>query len=114
MTPNLLSTQLQYQEEEIKFRLETIEECKLLLQSLNDGLYTIQWDGVFPTLKNQDRFKDRKIEIRVESKFKRPRSPNLRKYYITKNITICGNKFSCIESWTINQLIELNTKLVFI
>ncbi len=100
MTSTILSTELQFQEEEIKFRLEIIDECKLLLQSLNDGLYTIKWDGAFPTLKNKDRFaKDKKIEIRVESKFKRPRCPNLRKYYITKNITICGgNKFSCIES----------------
>lgn len=113
MVPTLPPYQVFSQQEEANFRLEIIKECKILLKSLNDGLYNINWEGTFPIVKTSQNFTEKKIEIKVESKLEFIEILQLKKPIISKKIRICGQKPSCLENWTTDQLIEFNTKLLF-
>ena len=103
------------EEDEMRFRLEIIEECKMLLRRLDGGIYNIKWDGILPLAKYSEKSNiQKKIEIRIESDIEYGRFIYLRKPYITKKIRICGRDSSWIKSWKTEQISELVSKLSFL
>ncbi|MDF0681619.1 MAG: hypothetical protein P0116_11710 [Candidatus Nitrosocosmicus sp.] len=101
--------------DEMRFRLEKIEECNLLLRRLDGGIHFIKWDGIFPLAKYSEKTNiHKKIEIRIESDIEYGRSIYPRKPYITKKIRICGRDSSWIKSWKTEQISELVSKLSFL
>ena len=103
------------EEDEMRFRLEKIEECNLLLRRLDGGIYYIKWDGILPLTKYSAKSNiQKKLEIRIESDIEYGRFIYLRKPYITKKIKICGRDSSCLRSWKTEQLTELLSKISFL
>jgi hypothetical protein len=103
------------EEDEMRFRLEKIEECKMLLRRLDGGIYNIKWDGILPLAKYSAKPNiQKKIEITIESDIEYGRFIYLRKPYITKKIRICGRDSSCLKYWKTEQLTELLSKLSFL
>ena len=103
------------EEDEMRFRLEKIEECNLLLRRLDGGIYYIKWDGILPLTKYSTKSNvQKKIEIRIESDIEYGRFIYLRKPYITKKIKICGRDPAWIRSWKTEQISELVSKLSFL
>jgi hypothetical protein len=102
-------------EDEMRFRLEKIDECNLLLRRLNGGIYNLKWDGILPETKYSAKSNlKRKIEIKIEFDLEYGKFIYLRKPYISKKIKICGRELSCIKSWKTEQIIELASKLSFL
>ena len=102
-------------EDEMRFRLEKIEECNLLLRRLEGGTHHISWDGILPSTKYLAKSNlKKKLEIKIESDLEYGRFIYLRKPYISKKIKICGRDASWIKSWKIEQLTELVSKLSFL
>jgi hypothetical protein len=102
-------------EDEMRFRLEKIEECNLLLRTLDGGIHYVNWDGILPLTKYSTKPNiQKKIEIRIESDIEYGRFIYLRKPYITKKIRICGRDPSWIKSWKTEQINELVSKLSFL
>ena len=115
ITLSSTSTTSTLMEDEIRFRLEKIEECNLLLSRLDGGIYYIKWDGISPLTKYSAKSSiQKKLEIRIESDIEYGRFIYLRKPYITKKIKICGRDSSCLKSWKTEQLTELLSKLSFL
>ena len=103
------------EEDEMRFRLEKIEECNLLLRRLDGGIHHVKWDGILPLAKYSEKSNiQKKIEIRIESDIEYGRFIYLRKPYITKKIRICGRDSSWIKSWKTEQICELVSKLSFL
>ena len=103
------------EEDEMRFRLEKIEECNLLLRRLDGGIHHVKWDGILPLAKYSEKSNIQKqIEIRIESDIEYGRFIYLRKPYITKKIRICGRDSSWIKSWKTEQISELVSKLSFL
>ena len=102
-------------EDEMRFRLEKIDECNLLLRRLEAGTHHISWDGILPstTYSTKSNVK-KKLEIKIESDLEYGRFIYLRKPYISKKIKICGRDPSWIKSWKTEQLTELVSKLSFL
>jgi hypothetical protein len=103
------------EEDEMRFRLEKIHECNLLLRRLDGGIHYIKWDGILPLTKYTTKSNvKKKIEIRIESDIEYGRFIYLRKPYITKKIKICGRDSGWIRSWRTEQISELVSKLSFL
>ena len=103
------------EEDEMRIRLEKIEECNLLLRRLDGGIHHVKWDGILPLAKYSEKSNiQKKIEIRIESDIQYGRFIYLRKPYITKKIRICGRDSSWIKSWKTEQISELVSKLSFL
>ncbi|HKU84086.1 MAG TPA: hypothetical protein VJP58_08590 [Candidatus Nitrosocosmicus sp.] len=103
------------EEDELRFRLEKIEECNLLLRRLGGGIHYIKWDGILPLEKYSAKSNmQKKIAIRIESDIEYGKFIYLRKPYITKKIRICGRDSSWIKSWKTEQISELVSKLSFL
>jgi hypothetical protein len=102
-------------EDEMRFRLEKIDECNLLLRRLEGGTHHIRWDGILPSTKQSTKSNLKgKLEIKIESDLEYGRFIYLRKPYISKKIKICGRDASWIKSWKTEQLTELVSKLSFL
>ena len=115
ITLSSTSTTSTLMEDEIRFRLEKIEECNLLLRRLDGGIHHVKWDGILPLAKYSEKSNiQKKIEIRIESDIEYGRFIYLRKPYITKKIRICGRDSSWIKSWKTEQISELVSKLSFL
>lgn len=100
------------EEDEMRVRLEKIDECNLLLRRLDGGTHHIRWDGILPSTKYSAKSNlKRKIEIKIESNLEYGKFIYLRKPYISKKIKICGRDASWIKSWKTEQLTELVSKL---
>ena len=109
------TTNSHLEEDEMRFRLEKIEECNLLLRRLDGGIYYIKWDGILPLTKYSTKSNvQKKIEIRIESDIEYGRFIYLRKPYITKKIRIAGKDSTWIRSWKTEQITELVSKLSFL
>ena len=103
------------EEDEMRFRLEKIDECNLLLRRLDGGTYFIRWDVILPLTKySANSNLKTKIEIKIESNLEYGKFIYLRKPYISKKIKICGRDASWIKSWKTEQLTELVFKLSFL
>jgi hypothetical protein len=103
------------EEDEMRFRLEKIEECNLLLRSLEPRIYYIKWDGTLPLTKHSAKSNlQKKIQIRIEPTIEYGRFIHPRKPYITKKIRICGRDLSWINTWKTEQISELVSKLSFL
>jgi hypothetical protein len=97
------------------YHLDRVNESKALLQSLDEGVYSIKWEGVLPQSKNYAGInRDKKIKIRVEQKIDLGNILRLKKPVLTKEIEIFDDNVICIEKWTMEQIIELNSNLVWI
>jgi hypothetical protein len=89
-------------------RSDLIEECNRLLKSLDNGSYTISWNGILPGEKNQMKYlRARKIGIKIDSviqygKFIHPWKP-----YVVKKIRIEGKDLTWVKSWKTQQIAEL-------
>jgi len=98
------------------YRQARIKDSKVLLQSLYEGIYSLGWGGVLPQLKNfkMDINTDKKIRIKVEHEFDLGNIFRFKKSILSKKIEIGDVDAICIEEWTTEQIIELNSKLVWI
>lgn len=100
------------QENEQRYRLDKIDECRHLLQGLKEGTYYIKWEGIFPvTTKATRPNNNNTIDIKIESKLEYGKYIHPRKPYVTKKIKICGKDSSCIKSWNTEQIEELVIKI---
>lgn len=113
MAITLSSSSLTQQDAQVEIdRVKQIEECNCLLRRLKKGTYIIPWEGIFPIRKNQRKsFKEKKLEIVVESSIEYGKFIYLRKPYLTRIVKIGGREASWIRSWQPEQLGELNHKL---
>ncbi|CAN5665608.1 hypothetical protein BH23THE1_BH23THE1_36060 [soil metagenome] len=103
------------EEDEMRFRLENIDECNLLLRRLDGGIHYFKWDGILPSTKYSEKSNaQKKIEIKIEYDIEYGKFFYLRKPYITKKIKICGRDSSWIKFWKIEQITELVSKLSFL
>ncbi len=109
------TTNSHMEEDEMRFRLENIDECNLLLRRLDGGIYHIKWDGILPLTKYSTKSNvQKKIEIKIEYDIEYGKFFYLRKPYITKKIKISGRDSSWIKSWKTEQITELVSKLSFL
>lgn len=110
------STNFEQQEHRTPNRIAIINECKSLLEELDDGIYTIDWEGYFPIIKNDtNRSLDEKsIRITIETILELKRIFHFKKPLLVKNIKISNADLSSLDLWTFDQLIELESKLVLI
>lgn len=113
LSPNNLQ---QEQNSRHLYHLDRVKESKALLQSLDEGIYSIEWEGVLPQSKNYDANinNDKKIKIKVEYEFDLGNIFKLKKSVLSKKIEICEDDAICLEDWTTEQITELNSKLVWI
>ena len=113
LSPNNLQ---QEQNSRHLYHLDRVKESKALLQSLDEGIYSIEWEGVLPQSKNYDANinNDKKIKIKVEYEFDLGNIFKLKKSVLSKKIGICEDDAICLEDWTTEQITELNSKLVWI
>ena len=92
-------------------RLETIRECKSLLERLDEGIYSMDWYGPLPSLDNYKGCDTGIMEIVVQERLKIHRIFQVKKQGATKRIKIWNNDIRCIESWTTKELTQLNLRL---
>jgi len=92
-------------------RLETIRECTSLLERLDEGIYSMGWYGPLPSLDNYDEYDTGIMEIVVQNRFKIQRIFQVKKQGATKKIKIWNNNIKCIESWTTEEITQLNFRL---
>ena len=90
-----------------------VEDCKVLLTNLPEGIYPMDWHGPFPKFRvhDHDNTDSGIIEINVQSKFRFKEILQLKKPFAEKKIEICDSDISCIESWTEEQVSQLVTRL---
>lgn len=110
------SSKLQYQEQRERDHQDRLDECKALLDQLDDGIYTIDLENSYrpangDVKKNLD---GDSIIILVETNLDLKRIIHFKKPLLIKKITVSNNDISYLESWTHDQIIELNSKLVLI
>ncbi len=112
----LSSTNFNQQEKRTTNLIEIIHECRSLLEELEDGIYTIDWEGLFPIIKNDNNrsLDEKSIVIAVESILELKRILHFKKPRIIKNIKTSNGNLSCLDLWTYEQLVELESKLVLI
>ncbi|MDF0682446.1 MAG: hypothetical protein P0116_15930 [Candidatus Nitrosocosmicus sp.] len=110
------STNFEQQEYKTPNRIAMINECRSLLEELDDGIYTIDWEGYFPKIKNDGNgsLDEKSIIITVETILELKRIFHFKKPQLVKNIKISNADLSSLEIWTRDQLIELESKLVLI
>ncbi len=110
------STNVEQQEHRILNRIAIINECRSLLEELDDGIYTIDWEGYFPIIKNDSNrsLHEKSIKITVETILELKRMFHFKKPLLAKNIKISNADLSSLDLWTYDQLIELESKLVLI
>jgi hypothetical protein len=115
MSSSASTTNSLMEEDEMRFRLEIIDECNLLLTRLDGGIHYFKWDGVLPSTKYSEKSNaQKKIEIKIEYDIEYGKFFYLRKPYITKQIKICGRDSSWITSWKTELITELVSKLSFL
>ncbi len=115
LSSSTLPTNSIMEEDEMRFRLEKIDECNLLLRRLDGGTHYIRWDGILPSTKHSAKANlKRKLEIKIESNLEYGKFIYLRKPYISKKIKICGRDAAWIRTWKTEQLTELVSKLSFL
>jgi len=92
-------------------RQETIRECKSLLERLEEGVYSMDWYCHLPKLENYEGHNTGIMEIAVQNRFKINRIFRVKKQGATKKIRIWKNDIKCIESWTTEEITQLNLRL---
>src|ERR1044072_2478264 len=110
------SPKLQHQEQKDRDHKDRVDECKLLLSQLDDGIYTRDLNN-FDTSSNENvgnNASDNSIIIAVETSLDLKRLFHFKKPHLSRKITISNNDISYLESWTRDQILELNSKLVLI
>jgi hypothetical protein len=92
---------------------QSIEDCKVLLYSLPEGIYCMDWEGPFPRFQIPDHNDTDSgiIEITIRSKFRFKEMLQIKKPSVGKKIEICDSDISCIDSWTEEQVSQLITRL---
>ena len=90
-----------------------IEDCKVLLTSLPEGIYAMDWGGSLPKFEaHKDNNPDNRIlEISVKNEFEFNKIYHLKVPFRTKKIQICNNNLDCLESWTEEQINQLGSRL---
>lgn len=96
---------------DILSRLETIRECTSLLERLDEGVYSMGWYGPLPSLDHYEECDTGIMEIVVQNRFKIHRIFQVKKQDATKKIKIWNNDIKCIESWTTEEITQLNLRL---
>src|SRR5688572_27054928 len=78
---------------------KSIEDCKVLLTSLPEGIYSMDWYGVLPKFKihDDDIYAKGVMTITVQTKIKFSKMLRLKIPYTMKKIEICDNDLNCIE-----------------
>lgn len=110
------SSKLQHQEQRDRDHKDKVDECKLLLGQLDDGIYTIDLNK-FDISANgnvRNNTNDKSITIVVETSLDVKRMLHFKKPHLTRKVTISNNDVSYLESWPRDQILELNSKLVLI
>lgn len=92
-------------------RLETIRECKSLLERLDEGIYSMDWYGPLPSLDSYEGCETGIMEIVVQERLKIHRIFRVKKQGATKRVKIWNNDIGCIESWTTKEVTQLNLRL---
>jgi hypothetical protein len=110
------SSKLQHQEQRERDHKDRVNECKLLLDQLNDGIYTIDLNNLDISANGNIRNKtnDNSVTIVVETSLDIKRMIHFKKPHLTKKITISNNDISYLESWSRDEILELNSNLVLI
>lgn len=90
-----------------------IEDCIVLLTSLPEGIYAMDWDGSLPKFEvnKDDNSDDCILEISVQNKFEFNKIIQFRVPFRMKKIKICNNDLDCLESWTEEQINQLCLRL---
>ena len=90
-----------------------IEDCKVLLTSLPEGIYAMDWGGSLPKFEahKDDNPDNRILEISVINEFEFNKIFQLKVPFRTKKIQICNNNLDCLESWTEEQINQLCSRL---
>lgn len=90
-----------------------IEECKVLLTDLPEGIYCMDWHGQFPKfpLYNHDSSDSSIMVITVYRKLNIKEILQFKKQFFVKKTKICDNNINCIELWTKEQLSQLIARL---
>jgi hypothetical protein len=90
-----------------------IEDCKVLLTSLPEGIYAMDWSLGLPQFEahKDDNPDNRILEISVKNEFEFNKIFQLKVPFRTKNIQICNNNLDCLESWTEEQINQLCSRL---
>lgn len=94
-------------------RSKSIEDCKGLLTSLPEGIYSMDWYGNFPKFKvhNDDNPDYGILEISIQNRFEFNKILQLKEPFRAKKIRICNTDLNCIESWTDEQVTQLSSRL---
>lgn len=110
------SSNLQYQEQSERICSDMRDECKFLLDQLDDGIYTIEMKKLVRSSKEEvkNKQKDKSVKVLVETNIDLKQIFYLKKPLIIKKITISGYDLSYLDSWPHDQISELNAKLVLI
>lgn len=110
------SPKLQHQEQMDRDHKDRVDECKLLLDQLNDGIYTIDLNNfdisANENVKNNTNYNS--VTILVETSIDVKRMLYFKKPHLTRKVTISNNDVLYLESWTRDQILELNSKIVLI
>jgi hypothetical protein len=90
-----------------------IEDCKVLLTSLPEGIYAMDWGGNLPKFGSHkdDNPENRILEISVKNEFEFNKIFQLKVPLRMKKIQICKNNLDCLESWTKEQLNQMCSRL---
>ncbi len=110
------SPNLQCQEQSERIHSEMRDECKFLLDQLDDGIYTIELKKLVRSSKEEvkNNLKDKTVKVLVETNIDVKQILHFKKPLITKKLTISSYDMSYIDSWPHDQISELNAKLVLI